>query len=182
MLEKYKILKDYVGSSQLKYMSYEELKELSQEVRDYIIQVTSKNGGHVGPSLGVVELTIALLRVFNPPKDVIVWDIGHQGYPWKILTDRKEEFQTLRQYKGISGFLRREESPYDAFGAGHSSTSISAALGFRVAKDLKGEREDYVLAVIGDGALTAGMAYEALNNAGHLRPNRFIVILNDNEM
>lgn len=182
MLEKYKILKDYAGPSQLKYMSYEELEELAQEVRDYIIQVTSKNGGHVGPSLGVVELTIALLRVFNPPKDIIVWDIGHQGYPWKILTDRKEEFQTLRQFKGISGFLRRDESPYDAFGAGHSSTSISAALGFRIAKDLKGEKEDYVVAVIGDGALTAGMAYEALNNAGHLRPNRFIVILNDNEM
>ena len=182
MLEGYKILKDYRGPSDLKYMDYKELEELASEVRDYIIKVTSKNGGHVGPSLGVVELTIALLRVFNPPDDVIVWDIGHQGYPWKILTDRKEEFQTLRQYKGISGFLRREESPYDAFGAGHSSTSISAALGFRVAKDLKGEKEDYVVAVIGDGALTAGMAYEALNNAGHLRPNRFIVILNDNEM
>jgi len=182
MLEKFEILKDYRGPFDIKTYDYETLQKLAQEVRDYIIEVTSKNGGHVGPSLGVVELTIALLRVFNPPEDVIVWDIGHQGYPWKILTDRKEQFPTLRQYKGISGFLRREESIYDAFGAGHSSTSISAALGFRVAKDLKGEKEDYVIAVIGDGALTAGMAYEALNNAGHIRPDRFIVILNDNEM
>ncbi|AAC07004.1 1-deoxy-D-xylulose-5-phosphate synthase [Aquifex aeolicus] len=182
MLEKYEILKDYKGPFDIKNYDYETLQKLAQEVRDYIINVTSKNGGHVGPSLGVVELTIALLRVFNPPEDVIVWDIGHQGYPWKILTDRKEQFPTLRQYKGISGFLRREESIYDAFGAGHSSTSISAALGFRIGKDLKGEKEDYVIAVIGDGALTAGMAYEALNNAGHIRPDRFIVILNDNEM
>ena len=182
MLEKYKILKSYRGPQDLREFDYKTLEELAREVRDYIIQVTSKNGGHVGPGLGVVELTIALLRVFNPPEDVIVWDIGHQGYPWKILTDRKEEFPTLRQYKGISGFLRREESIYDAFGAGHSSTSISAALGFRIAKDLKGEKDNYVVAVIGDGALTAGMAYEALNNAGHIRPDKFIVILNDNEM
>ncbi|MEZ0361387.1 MAG: 1-deoxy-D-xylulose-5-phosphate synthase [Hydrogenobacter sp.] len=181
MLERYSILKDYSGPIDLKYMSYEELTCLSEEVRDYILEVTAKNGGHVGPGLGVVELTIALLRVFNPPSDVIVWDIGHQAYPWKILTDRKDKFPTLRQYGGISGFLRREESIYDAFGAGHSSTSISAALGFRKAMDILGQ-EGYVVAVIGDGAMTAGMAYEALNNAGHLRPNRFIVILNDNEM
>lgn len=181
MLEKYEILKDYDGPQDLKDLSYEDLEKLASEVRDYIIQVTSKNGGHVGPGLGVVELTIALLRVFDPPKDTVVWDIGHQGYPWKILTDRKEEFPTLRQYGGIAGFLRREESPYDAFGAGHSSTSISAALGFRIAKDLKGD-DSFVVTVIGDGAMTAGMAFEALNNAGHLRPNRFIVILNDNEM
>ncbi|NPA32575.1 MAG: 1-deoxy-D-xylulose-5-phosphate synthase [Aquificae bacterium] len=182
MLEKYEILKDYRGPIDLRELDYEKLKKLASEVRDYIINVTSKNGGHVGPSLGVVELTIALLRVFSPPEDVVVWDIGHQAYAWKILTDRKEQFPTLRQYGGISGFLKRDESIYDAFGAGHSSTSISAALGFRIAKDLKGEKEDYVIAVIGDGALTAGMAYEALNNAGHLRPDRFIVILNDNEM
>lgn len=175
------MLKEYTGPIDLKYMSYQELTELAQEVRDYILEVTAKNGGHVGPGLGVVELTIALLRAFNPPSDVIVWDIGHQAYPWKILTDRKESFPTLRQYGGISGFLRREESLYDAFGAGHSSTSISAALGFRKAMDLLGQ-EGYVVAVIGDGAMTAGMAYEALNNAGHVRPNRFIVILNDNEM
>jgi len=181
MLEKYEILSRYSGPSDIKSLSHEELEKLAEEVRDYIIQVTSRNGGHVGPSLGVVELTIALLRVFDPPKDTIIWDIGHQGYPWKILTDRKDTFHTLRQYKGIAGFLRREESIYDAFGAGHSSTSISAALGFRIAKDLKGDNS-FVVAVIGDGAMTAGMAFEALNNAGHLRPDRFIVILNDNEM
>jgi 1-deoxy-D-xylulose-5-phosphate synthase len=174
-------LEKYTGPIDLKYMTYEELEKLAEEVRDYILDVTAKNGGHVAPGLGVVELTIALLRVFDPPKDVIVWDIGHQAYPWKILTDRKDKFPTLRQYGGISGFLRREESPYDAFGAGHSSTSISTGLGFRVAKDLL-KRDGYVVAVIGDGAMTAGMAFEALNNAGHLRPNKFIVILNDNEM
>ncbi len=181
MLEKYELLSRYKGPEDLKELSEEDLKRLAQEVRDYIIEVTSKNGGHVGPGLGVVELTIALLRVFSPPADTVVWDIGHQGYPWKILTDRKDLFHTLRQHGGIAGFLRREESPYDAFGAGHSSTSISAALGFRVAKDMKGD-DSHVIAVIGDGAMTAGMAFEALNNAGHLRPNRFIVILNDNEM
>ncbi len=181
MLEKYEILRNYSGPIDLKYMDYQALQKLAQEVRDYIIEVTAKNGGHVAPGLGAVELTIALLRVFDVPKDVIVWDIGHQAYPWKILTDRKEQFPTLRQYKGISGFLRREESVYDAFGAGHSSTSISAALGFRKAMDLL-KQEGYVVCVIGDGAMTAGMAYEALNNAGHLKPDKFIVILNDNEM
>lgn len=180
-MEKRELLNRYTGPIDIKYLSHEELKRLAEEVRDYILEVTSKNGGHVGASLGTVELTIAILRVFDPPKDVIVWDIGHQAYAWKILTDRKEEFKTLRRYKGISGFLRRSESIYDAFGAGHSSTSISAGLGFRVGKDLKGE-EGWVVAVIGDGAMTAGMAFEALNNAGHLRPDKFIVILNDNEM
>ncbi len=182
MLEKYELLKDYSGPLDIKKYDYTELERLAEEVRDYLIEVTAKNGGHVAPGLGAVELTIALLRVFEPPKDVIVWDIGHQAYPWKILTDRKELFPTLRQHGGISGFLRREESPFDAFGAGHSSTSISAALGFRKAFDLLSEQDRYVVAVIGDGAMTAGMAFEALNNAGHLRPNKFIVILNDNEM
>ncbi len=181
MIERYRLLRSYSGPEDLKNLSQEELEELAQEVRDYIIQTTSRNGGHVGPSLGVVELTIALLRVFSPPRDTIVWDIGHQAYSWKILTDRKDSFHTLRQYGGVAGFLRRDESVFDAFGAGHSSTSISAALGFRIAKDMKGE-EGFVIAVIGDGAMTAGMAFEALNNAGHLRPHRFIVILNDNEM
>ena len=181
MIEKYEMLKNYTGPIDIKYMDYQTIERLAEEVRDYIIEVTAKNGGHVAPGLGVVELTIALLRVFDPPKDVIVWDIGHQAYPWKILTDRKDDFPTLRQYGGISGFLRREESVYDAFGAGHSSTSISAALGFRKAMDILNQ-DGYVVAVIGDGAMTAGMAYEALNNAGHLRPNKFIVILNDNEM
>ncbi len=181
MIEKYPILSGYKGPQDLKGLDYDQLSSLAEEVRDLIIQVTSQNGGHVGPSLGVVELTIALLRVFDPPRDTVIWDIGHQGYPWKILTDRKEVFHTLRQHGGIAGFLRREESPYDAFGAGHSSTSISSALGFRIAKDLKGD-DSWVIAVIGDGAMTAGMAFEALNNAGHLKPDRFIVILNDNEM
>ena len=182
MLERYEVLREYKGPAYIKFYDYEKLEKLAQEVRDYIIEVTAKNGGHVAPSLGTVELTISLLRIFEPPKDVIVWDIGHQAYPWKILTDRKEEFPTLRQFGGISGFLRREESPFDAFGAGHSSTSISAALGFRKAFDLLGDKERYVVAVIGDGAMTAGMVFEALNNAGHIRPDRFIVILNDNEM
>ncbi len=182
MLEKYELLKEYGGPAFLKVYDYEKLQKLAEEVRDFVIEVTAKNGGHVAPSLGAVELTIALLKVFDPPKDLIVWDIGHQAYPWKILTDRKELFPTLRQFGGISGFLKREESPFDAFGAGHSSTSISAALGFRKAFDLLGDKERYVVAVIGDGAMTAGMAFEALNNAGHLRPDRFIVVLNDNEM
>ncbi len=180
-MEKREILNRYTGPIDIKYLSYEELKRLAEEVRDYMLEVTSKNGGHIGASLGTVELTIAILRVFDPPKDTIIWDIGHQAYAWKILTDRKEEFKTLRKYKGISGFLRRSESIYDVFGAGHSSTSVSAGLGFRIGKDLKGE-EGWVVAIIGDGAMTAGMAFEALNNAGHLRPDKFIVILNDNEM
>ncbi len=165
----------------LKELSKEELDILAKEVRELIIDVTSKNGGHVAPGLGTVELTIALLRVFDVPKDIVVWDIGHQAYPWKILTDRKNVFHTLRKKGGISGFLRREESIYDAFGAGHSSTSVSAAEGFRVAKDLLKD-DSYVVAVIGDGAMTAGMVYEALNNIGHLRHNKLIIILNDNEM
>jgi 1-deoxy-D-xylulose-5-phosphate synthase len=165
----------------LKELSNEELSALAEEVRGFIIDVTSKNGGHVAPGLGVVELTIALLRVFDVPKDVVVWDIGHQAYPWKILTDRKDVFHTLRKKDGISGFLRREESVYDAFGAGHSSTSISAAEGFRVAKDLLKD-DSYVVAVIGDGAMTSGMVFEALNNIGNLHQDRLIIVLNDNEM
>ncbi len=165
----------------LRDLSKEEIDALSKEVRDFIIDITSKNGGHVAPGLGVVELTISLLRVFDVPNDVIVWDIGHQAYPWKILTDRKKSFHTLRKKNGISGFLRREESVYDAFGAGHSSTSISAAEGFKIAKDLLKD-DSYVIAVIGDGAMTAGMVYEALNNIGHLHHDRLIIVLNDNEM
>ena len=180
--EKYTLLSKYSSPEDLKGLDLKQLEQLAQEVRNYIIEVTSQTGGHVGPSLGVVELTIALLKVFNPPNDVVVWDVGHQGYPWKILTDRKEKFPTLRQYGGISGFIKRGESPYDAFTVGHSSTSISAALGIRKGKDLTGRKEDYVIAVIGDGALTGGEAWEGLNNAGQLQPNQFIVILNDNEM
>jgi len=164
----------------LKKLTKEELKELAKELRQFIVEVVEKTGGHLASSLGVVELTIALLRVFSPPKDAIVWDVGHQSYPYKILTGRKEKFHTLRQLGGIAGFPSIKESPYDAFGTGHSSTSISAALGIKVAKRLKGE-EGKVIAVIGDGALTAGQAYEGLNNAGQLGED-LIVILNDNEM
>jgi len=164
----------------IKKLSKEELKELAQELRQFIVEVVEKTGGHLASSLGVVELTIALLRVFSPPEDAVVWDVGHQSYPYKILTGRKDKFHTLRQFGGIAGFPSIKESPYDAFGTGHSSTSISAALGIRVAKRLKGE-EGKVIAVIGDGALTAGQAYEGLNNAGQLGED-LIVILNDNEM
>jgi len=182
LFENYQLLKDYRSPEDLKGWDFDTLQKLAQEVRRYIIEVTSKTGGHVGPSLGAVELVISLLKVFNPPKDTVVWDVGHQAYAWKILTDRKEAFRTLRQHGGISGFIKRGESPYDAFTVGHSSTSISAALGIRKGKDLTGQKENYVIAVIGDGALTGGEAWEGLNNAGQLRPNRFIVILNDNEM
>jgi 1-deoxy-D-xylulose-5-phosphate synthase len=164
----------------LKKLSLEELEQLAQELRRFIVEVVEKTGGHLASSLGVVELTLALLKVFSPPKDEIVWDVGHQSYPYKILTGRKERFRTLRQLGGISGFPSIKESPYDAFGTGHSSTSISAALGIKVGKRLKGE-EGKVVAVIGDGALTAGEAYEGLNNAGQLKED-LIVILNDNEM
>lgn len=180
-LKNFEILNKINDYKDLHKLSKEEIEKLAEEIRQYIIEITSKNGGHIGPSLGVVELTIALLMAFDPEKDRIVWDIGHQAYPYKILTGRKESFKTLRQYKGISGFLKRSESPYDHFGAGHSSTSISAALGMRVGKDLEKE-EGYTIAVIGDGAMTAGQAFEGLNNAGWLDPDKFIVILNDNQM
>lgn len=153
---------------------------LAQEVRDVIIDVVSRNGGHLAPSLGVVELTIALLSVFQPAHDAIVWDVGHQAYPWKLLTGRADSFDTLRRFGGLSGFPRRGESPYDRFGVGHASTSISAALGMASARDLQDGKE-HVVAVIGDGALTGGMAFEALNQAGGMG-KRLIVVLNDNEM
>ena len=144
----------------------------------------SETGGHLGAGLGVVELTVALHAVFDTPRDKIVWDVGHQCYPHKILTGRRDRIRTLRQKGGLSGFTKRVESPYDAFGAAHSSTSISAALGYAVARDLGGKTPEGIgdaIAVIGDGAMSAGMAFEAMNNAGHLG-KRLIVILNDNEM
>ena len=164
----------------IKNLNYDALKELAQEIRDYMIEVISKNGGHLAPNLGVVELTLALHKVFNCPKDKIIWDVGHQSYIHKIITGRREAFKTLRQYNGLSGFPKIQESEYDAFGTGHSSTSISAALGMVIARDLKGE-DNEVIAVIGDGSMTGGMAYEALNNAGDLQ-KKLIIILNDNEM
>ncbi|WP_028950080.1 1-deoxy-D-xylulose-5-phosphate synthase [Sulfurihydrogenibium subterraneum] len=180
-MSEFRVLSKIKNYKDLKNLTKEEITTLCQEIRDYIIEVTSINGGHIGPSLGTVELTIALLIAFDPEKDKIVWDVGHQTYTYKILTDRKESFKTLRQYKGISGFSKIKESKYDHFGTGHSSTSISATLGMRVGKDLKGD-DAYTIAVIGDGAMTAGQAFEGLNNAGWLDPSRFIVILNDNQM
>ncbi len=164
----------------LKGLTIRELEELAQEIRQFILEVVSERGGHLAPSLGVVELTLALHYVFQAPRDKIVWDVGHQAYAHKLLTGRKDRFHTLRQYGGISGFPKPEESPYDAFAVGHSSTSISAALGMAVARDIQGE--DYkVVAVIGDGSMTAGLAFEGLNHAGHLDKD-LVVILNDNEM
>ena len=161
-----------------------ELRQLAEELRAETISVVSETGGHLGAGLGVIELTLALHAVFQAPKDKLIWDVSHQSYPHKILTGRRAKMRSLRQKDGISGFTKRSESPYDPFGAAHSSTSISAALGFAVAGDLGGQSETGhgdAIAVIGDGAMSAGMAYEAMNNAGHLK-KRLIVILNDNEM
>lgn len=174
------LLKDINSPDDIKKLNYDALKKLAAEIRGYMIEVISKNGGHLAPNLGVVELTLALHKVFNCPKDKIIWDVGHQSYIHKIITGRREAFKTLRQYKGLSGFPKISESEYDAFGTGHSSTSISAALGMAIARDLKGE-DNEVIAVIGDGSMTGGMAYEALNNAGDLQ-KKLIIILNDNEM
>lgn len=165
----------------LKQLSIVELEKLAEEIRETIIEVVlGKTGGHFAPNLGTVELTLALHYVFESPRDKIVWDVGHQAYPHKLVTGRRDRFHTIRQEGGLSGFLQREESPHDHFGAGHASTSISAALGMAVASKLRGEH-CHTIAVIGDGALTGGMAYEALNNAGTLQIP-LIVVLNDNEM
>lgn len=170
-------IKEY---NEIKKLNMQDLPALAEEMRGLIIEGVSGTGGHLAPSLGVVELTIALHYVFDTAKDRIVWDVGHQTYGHKILTGRGDRFTTLRQYQGISGFPKREESPHDAFNTGHSSTSISAALGFAQARDIQGE-DYHVAAVIGDGALTGGQAFEALNQAGHERIN-LLVVLNDNEM
>lgn len=164
----------------LKSLDIQELEQLSEELRRETIACVSQTGGHLGAGLGVVELTVALHHVFDTPKDKLIWDVGHQAYPHKILTGRRERMSTIRQGGGLSGFCKRSESAYDTFGAGHSSTSISAALGMAVARDFKGETHD-VIAIIGDGAMSAGMAFEALNNAGALG-SRLIIILNDNDM
>ena len=164
----------------LRVLHADELLQLCQEIRDFTVENVQKTGGHISSSLGTVELTVALHRVFDSPRDKLVWDTGHQAYVHKMLTGRRENFSTLRQYGGISGFLVRTESEHDQFGAGHAGTSISAAQGMAVARDLKGE-DHHVVAVIGDGALTAGMAFEGLNNIGHMR-TRVIVVLNDNGM
>ncbi len=166
--------------SQLKQLSLVQLAQLAEEIRDMIIRSVAKNGGHLAPSLGVVELTLALHYVFDAPSDKFIWDVGHQAYAHKILTGRRAQFHTLRQFEGISGFPKRSESKYDAFGTGHSATSISAALGMTVGNSLKGSPHR-TIAVIGDGSMTGGMAFEALNHAGDLDKN-LIVVLNDNEM
>ncbi len=174
------LLDRITGPQDVKDLSAEECTELAQELRRFIIQTVSGTGGHLASNLGVVELTIALFRVFDFTDDQIVWDVGHQSYTYKILTGRKDQFGTLRQWNGLAGFPKRGESPYDVFNTGHSSTSISAALGLLRAAQKLG-KENHVLAVIGDGALTGGMAYEALNDAGN-GDDHLIVILNDNEM
>ena len=163
----------------LKKLSLEELAILAQEIREEIIKTTAQAGGHIAPSLGVVELTLALYRVFDADRDKIIWDVGHQTYAQKLITGRRDRFHTLRQYKGISGFPKRSESPYDVFDTGHSSTSLSAATGFALARDFNNE-DFHIVSVIGDGSLGAGMAFEALNHLGHLKKD-VIVVLNDNE-
>src|SRR4051794_18896594 len=164
----------------MRNFSTDQLKQLADELRAETIHAVSQTGGHLGASLGVVELTVALHAVFETPRDRLIWDVGHQAYPHKILTGRRDRIRTLRQGGGLSGFTRRSESEYDPFGAAHSSTSISAGLGMAVARDLKGDNRN-VIAVIGDGAMSAGMAYEAMNNAG-AEKSRLIVVLNDNDM
>jgi len=166
--------------SDMKALSDRDLRQLADEVRAETVSAVSVTGGHLGAGLGVVELTVALHAVFDAPRDRIIWDVGHQCYPHKILTGRRDRIRTLRMKDGLSGFTKRSESPYDPFGAAHSSTSISAALGFAVARDLGAGGGD-AIAVIGDGSMSAGMAFEAMNNAGHLK-KRLIVVLNDNEM
>ncbi len=180
-LGEYKLLNTIQSPADMKSLSPEQLRELSSELRQYIIEIVSSNPGHFGASLGVVELTVALHHVFDAPRDQIIWDVGHQAYGHKILTGRRDVFHTNRKYGGISGFPKPSESIYDAFGVGHASTSISAALGMAAGNDYRGEGNRQVVAVIGDGALSGGMAYEALNNAGHAGKN-LLVILNDNHI
>ncbi len=179
-MQNYKYLNNINFPSDIKKLNSEELKALSDEVRKEMIDAVSKTGGHLGAGLGVVELTVALHYVFDTPKDKLIWDVGHQSYPHKILTGRKDKIRTLRQGSGLSGFTKRSESEFDPFGAAHSSTSISAGLGIATANKLS-NKSDQVIAVIGDGAMSAGMAYEAMNNAGDSK-TKMIVILNDNDM
>ena len=173
-------LKDILSPKDLRSLSIPQLKVIARDIRETIINTVAETGGHLAPSLGVVELTIALHKVFNTPEDKLIWDVGHQSYAHKLLTGRQEKFRTLRQYKGLSGFPKFKESPYDTLETGHSSTSLSAALGMSCGKEINNDKRK-IIAVIGDGSMTAGMAFEALNQAGHLDRD-LIVILNDNEM
>ena len=180
MNKKYKFLDNISFPSDIKKLSQSELKILVKEVREEMIDAVSETGGHLGAGLGVVELTVALHFIFNTPNDKLIWDVGHQSYPHKILTGRKDKIRTLRKGNGLSGFTKRSESEYDPFGAAHSSTSISSALGIAIANKLS-NKSDNVIAVIGDGAISAGMSYEAMNNAGGSK-TKMIVVLNDNDM
>ncbi len=175
-----RLLDTIESPSDVRQLSPEQVRQLAAEIRAELLATVPKTGGHLASNLGTVELTIALHRVFESPRDKLVWDVGHQAYPHKLLTGRARRFHTLRQQYGLAGFLSRDESPHDQFGAGHAGTSISAALGMAVARDLAGEQY-HVVAIIGDGGLTAGMALEALNHAGH-SGTRLIVVLNDNQM
>jgi 1-deoxy-D-xylulose-5-phosphate synthase len=176
----YQYLSRVNDPADLRALSIQDLKGLCSDVREFLIETVSKTGGHLGAGLGSVELTVALHFVFNTPHDKVVWDVGHQAYPHKILTGRKDRLHTIRQYKGLSGFLKRSESPYDTFGAGHASTAISAALGIVAARELR--KDSYkVVAVVGDGSMTGGMVYEGMNNAGIMKKD-MIVVLNDNDM
>ena len=175
-----KLLDNINSPADLKKLTQPELKQLAAELRQELVTTVTTTGGHLASNLGVVELTLALHRIFDSPRDKIIWDVGHQSYVHKLLTGRRQRFASLRQYRGLSGFSNPDESPHDPFGTGHASTSVSAALGMAIARDLHGDNYD-VVAVIGDGAITGGMALEALNQAGHLG-SRLIVVLNDNGM
>src|SRR6266480_7130 len=174
------ILQHINSPPDLRRLHLDQLEQVSDEIRQYILETMSRIGGHTGASLGAIELAVALHYAFDTPRDRLVWDVGHQAYAHKILTGRRDLLPTIKQYGGVSGFLRRDESDYDTFGAGHASTSISAALGMAIARDRKGEQH-HVVALIGDASLAGGMAMEAINQAGHLK-SRLIVVLNDNEM
>src|SRR5258708_2798527 len=175
-----RFLSEINSPADLRALRVEDLQEVADEVRQFIIDTCSVIGGHSGASLGAVELAVAMHYVFDTPNDKLIWDVGHQAYAHKILTGRRDELHTIKQYGGLSGFLRRSESEYDTFGAGHASTSLSAALGMAIARDKKGE-DFHVCALIGDSSLAGGMAMEAINQAGHLK-SRLIVLLNDNDM
>ena len=174
------LLENINSAADLRRLPIEQLPDVAAEIRQYILETMSRIGGHTGASLGAIELAVALHYAFDTPQDRLVWDVGHQAYAHKILTGRRELLPTIKQYGGISGFLRRDESEYDTFGAGHASTSLSAALGMAIARDKKGEHH-HVVALIGDASLAGGMAMEAINQAGHLK-TRLIVVLNDNEV
>ena len=175
------ILDRIESPADIRVLTRDELRQLAADLRERMVDVCSRTGGHIGAGLGVVELTIALHYAFRTPRDQLVWDVGHQGYPHKILTSRNARMESLRQEGGLSGFLKRTESEYDTFGAGHAGTAISAALGMAAARDINGEKDLKVVAILGDGALTCGLSYEGLNNAGH-SDRDFVVVLNDNEM